>query len=64
MSGWLRRLIFADPVAWLPGRVRTWSKFTACTGGDAAQLRILLPEVGVNEFRGCEKLQNGGIASG
>jgi hypothetical protein len=34
------------------------------TGGDAAQLRILLPEVGFNEFRGCEKLQNGGIASG
>ena len=26
------------------------------TGGDATQLRILLPEVGFNEFGGCQKL--------
>ena len=32
--------------------------------GDAAELRVLLPEVGFNQFRGCEELQNGGITPG
>jgi hypothetical protein len=33
------------------------------SGGESAQLRVLLPEVGFDELRGREELQNGDIAS-